>query len=83
MRKATTVGELSNHLRDIRKSQDLSQANVAKKVGIRQDTVSAFELQGESTKLATLFKILSALNLEIQIVPRNTAKPAGEWPEEW
>jgi HTH-type transcriptional regulator/antitoxin HipB len=81
MRKATTAKELSHHLREIRTSQDLSQSHIAKKVGLRQDTVSAFELHSESTKLATLFKILSALNLEIHIVPRNTHPT--EWQEEW
>ena len=80
MRKATTAKELSNYIKDIRISKELSQSNIAKKVGIRQDTVSSFELHPESTKLTTLFKILSALNLELQIAPRNTN---SQWQEEW
>lgn len=80
MRKTTTVKELSNYIRDVRVSKGLTQSNIAKKVGLRQDTISSFELHGESTKLYTLFKILSALNLEIQIAPRNTN---SGWKEEW
>ncbi|MBP8923100.1 MAG: helix-turn-helix domain-containing protein, partial [Thauera sp.] len=46
---------LRRPLKDARLSQKLSQGRVADKVGIRQDTVSSFELNPESTKLDTLF----------------------------
>jgi len=54
-------------------------------VGIRQDTVSSFELNPESTKLETLFKILAALELSLDIQPRNQSpdSPASGWKEEW
>jgi transcriptional regulator with XRE-family HTH domain len=58
---------------------------LAGKVGIRQDTVSSFELNPESTKLETLFKILAALELSLDIRPRTdpaeNATPG--WKEEW
>ncbi|MEQ5274081.1 helix-turn-helix domain-containing protein [Proteus terrae] len=59
---------------------------VAQKVGIRQDTVSNFELNPNSTKLETFFKLLSALNLEMEIHPKdakNNLAHKSEWKEEW
>jgi len=38
----------------------------------------------EGTKLETLFKLFSALDLEIQIIPKEEArKPKQGWKEEW
>ncbi|MFE8116314.1 helix-turn-helix domain-containing protein [Brenneria goodwinii] len=88
--KVTNTKQLSAYLKDIRVTQKLSQGKVASKVGIRQDTVSSFEQHPDSTKLETFFKILSALNLELDIQPRNAdamgKDPAAAnqiWKEEW
>ncbi|MGY0154240.1 helix-turn-helix domain-containing protein [Edwardsiella tarda] len=82
--KITNAKQLSAYLRNVRLSEDLSQGKVANKVGIRQDTVSSFELQPDTTKLETFFKILSALDLELEVRPRgrDTQSPEG-WKEEW
>lgn len=85
--KITNAKQLSAYLRDVRLSEDLSQGRVASKVGIRQDTVSNFELQPGTTKLETFFKILSALDLELEVKPKgrqdsDTQSPDG-WKEEW
>jgi len=69
----------------------LISTDVAKQVGIRQDTVSKFELNPDSTKLDTLFKMLAALNLELHVVPRaeglsseaGSVKTDTDWKEEW
>ena len=83
--KVTSAKQLSACLKDARLSQKLAQGKVAGKVGIRQDTVSSFELNPESTKLETLFKILAALELSLDIRPRTdpaeNATPG--WKEEW
>jgi HTH-type transcriptional regulator/antitoxin HipB len=92
--KVTNAKQLSVYLKDARLNEQLSQSKVASKVGIRQDTVSSFELNPDSTKLETLFKILSALNLELDIKVRNqelvnerrhdnATVPEQEWKEEW
>lgn len=73
---------LAIYMRDRRKAAQLSQGTVSDRVGIRQETVSAFENKPESTKLDTLFKLLSALNLELQIVEKGAA-PSSTWDEEW
>ncbi|MGB5445508.1 MAG: helix-turn-helix domain-containing protein [Psychromonas sp.] len=83
--KITNTKQLSAYLKDIRLDAQLSQTDIAKKVGIRQDTVSNFELRPESTKMETFFKILSALDLEFEITSRNnkSSDSNAKWKEEW
>lgn len=83
--KISTTKQLSAYLKDIRLDNKLSQADVAKKVGVRQDTVSNFELRAGTTKMDTFFKLLSALELDFEITPRNskTGDDESGWKEEW
>ncbi|ELB2263465.1 helix-turn-helix domain-containing protein [Vibrio parahaemolyticus] len=67
----TSPKQLAIHLRDERKHKNLSQAKVADPVGIKQDTVSKFEVNPETTRIQTLFRILSSLNLEMHIVQKS------------
>ena len=69
--KITTATQLANYLQDIRYNQSLSQSKLGDKIGLRQGTISNFEQNPDSTKLDTLFKILSALELELEITPRS------------
>lgn len=59
--RVTSPTLLAAAVRDQRKISKLTQSEAAKQVGIKQTTVSDFELRPESTKLETLFKLLSAL----------------------
>ncbi len=83
--KVTTAKQLANYLQDIRHSQGLSQSKIGEKIGLRQGTISNFEQNPESTKLDTLFKLLSALELEIEIKPRNAEQSlkTSSWDQEW
>jgi HTH-type transcriptional regulator/antitoxin HipB len=96
--KVTNSKQLSAYIKDTRLNQKQSQTDAAKKVGIRQDTISSFELNPDATKLNTLFKILSALNLELEVKVRNSELSAqqqdnnsaasvntsdSKWQEEW
>lgn len=65
-----------------RKKLKLSQAKVGKLVGIKQQTISEFELRPESTKLDTLFRILSALNLDLKLESKDE-EAHSNWKEEW
>lgn len=67
-----------------RKKLKLSQASVGQLVGLKQTTVSAFENKPASTKLDTLFLILSAVNLDMNILAKNQkiVKEKG-WQKEW
>ncbi|MGB7417457.1 MAG: helix-turn-helix domain-containing protein [Thermosynechococcaceae cyanobacterium] len=73
---------LAEYAKDRRKQVGLSQSEIGDRTGLRQVTVSAFENRPASTKVETLFKLLSALELELQIVPKEKGDRAG-WDEEW
>jgi HTH-type transcriptional regulator / antitoxin HipB len=80
----TSESILAEIVKDRRCQLGLSQTEAADLVGLNQKTISAFELKPESTKLETFFKILSALNLEIHIVPKEKSNKSAEgWPEAW
>jgi HTH-type transcriptional regulator/antitoxin HipB len=67
-----------------RKKLKLSQADVGKRVGLKQQTVSDFELSPEGTKVSTLFHILSAVNLDIKLISKDEiAHSKSSWKEEW
>ncbi len=63
--------QLGNSLLGFRKEAGFSQAQLGEKAGLKQPLVSAIELGAERTQLATLFKLLSALGLEIVIRKRS------------
>ncbi|AYO04285.1 helix-turn-helix domain-containing protein [Vibrio vulnificus] len=82
----TSPKQLAIHLRDERKHKNLSQTKVADPVGLKQDTVSKFELNPETTSIQTLFRILSSLNLEMHIVQKSESiypKSYDDDGEEW
>jgi len=75
--------ELALFFKNYRKKQQYTQSELSQLVGLKQATISAFENKPESTKLETLFRLLSAANLELHIGPRNTKNTQGNWTEEW
>ena len=67
-----------------RKKLKLSQAAVGKLVGLKQQTISEFENNPKGTKLSTLFFILSAVNLDINVLAKDEKnKLETQWKEEW
>ena len=84
--KVTSPHALAVHLKDERKRQSLSQAKVAESVGLRQGTVSSFELSPEKSQIDTLFRLLSALGLELSSKSKENAQEINtehSWNEEW
>lgn len=67
-----------------RKKLGLSQTAVADRVGLKQKTISGFENEPESTKIETLFLILSAVELDAKIAYKNQVEDRKKkWKEEW
>ena len=62
--------DLALYLNDKRKQLKMSQSEVADLVGLKQDTVSKFENSPDNSRIDTLFRILSALNLNISLVEK-------------
>lgn len=76
--------QLANHLKLIRQKNGWTQTELAKKVGLKQATLSHFENAPDTTTLATLFKILHSLELSMDIqhsVPSDTATRYDE--DDW
>lgn len=81
---ARSPKELALFISNQRKKLKLSQAEVGKRVGLKQQTISEFENNPEGTKLSTLFHILSAVNLDIKILTKNNVSlTKTKWTEEW
>jgi HTH-type transcriptional regulator/antitoxin HipB len=67
-----------------RRKLKLSQAAVGKLVGLKQQTISDFENRPEGTKISTLFFILSAVDLQLELTSKEPSPPqSNAWKEEW
>lgn len=67
-----------------RKKLGLTQIEVADRVGLTQKTISAFENRPESVMLATALLILSSLELELELIPKNNGpSKISKWNQEW
>lgn len=64
----TSPKMLAQAIRDARKQRNLTQRETAASMGMKQSTVSEFENHPEGTSLDTLFKLLAALDLKLQVV---------------
>jgi HTH-type transcriptional regulator/antitoxin HipB len=73
--------QLANLMLLTRQKNNWTQAELAKKVGIKQATISNFENNPDNTKLSTFFKLLQAMNLTLKIVDKNTEKHSND--EDW
>ncbi len=82
MAKATTTKALGIMLRDHRKREEITQADLARLAGgIKQSTVSNFENNPAAAKVDTLFKLVNALGLEIHLVEKRAPSSLGA--DEW
>jgi HTH-type transcriptional regulator/antitoxin HipB len=66
---ARTAKQLANVLRQRRTELELTQAELASRIALRQSTVSALETSA-NVRTATLLSALAALDLEMVIRPR-------------
>lgn len=64
---------LGSVIRRARKKSGLSQAELGKKAGVRQETISLIEKGNSATKLETLLGILSALELDLEVSDRKSS----------
>ncbi|WP_336852083.1 helix-turn-helix domain-containing protein [Pseudescherichia vulneris] len=80
----TSPKMLTQAIRDARKQRNLTQRETAASMGMKQSTVSEFENHTEGTRLDTLFKLLAALDLKLQVVSRRGKNNSSDgWDQEW
>ena len=81
---ARTPEQLGQILKSCRVEQKLSQQAAGAKVGLKQATISVVESDASRTSVETLYKLLSALQLELVLRDRGSsallaAEPKPEW----
>lgn len=81
--KITSPEMLAHALKNARKQRDLTQQEIADHIGIKQATVSGFESRPDKSRIETLFKLLSALDLELRLSKRGAADNQAGWDQEW
>ncbi len=74
-----TPGQLAMVLNGYRKKLKLTQKQAAENVGLFPKTISALENCPDRSSIASLFKLLSALGLELVLKPSSTERTGGEW----
>lgn len=77
-----TSGQLGPILKRLRKAKGWSQQALGQKVGLSQERISVIENQPEKVSLDSLLTVLMALDVEMQIAPRDAGDgmPAkGSW----
>lgn len=83
----TTPSQLTHALRSARKARGLSQSDAGKLVGLLPKTISALENRPVSVTVDSFLKLLSALDLELILRPKQSGsalvKPIESAGEEW
>ena len=69
-RLANTPDQLARLLRSRRHELGMTQRDLAERAGLYQKTVSALENDPESRSVATLYRLLRALGLELALAPK-------------
>lgn len=80
---ARSPAQLGQIIRNCRKRLDLSQQAAASKVGLKQSTVSSFEQDSSGASVETLYKLLSALGLELVVREPSAERQARGASQEW
>ena len=67
--------QLANAMKLVRQQNGWTQSELAKKIGIKQATISNFENNPDKTTLMTFFKILQSLELSMTLCDTKNASP--------
>lgn len=73
--------DLGMHLRRLRKNLGLTQAQLGNRVGLDQKKVSLIENGNQNSRLDTVFRLFSALEVGILIQPK--IEPAATDKDGW
>ena len=74
---ATSAEQLGQVLKGVRKDLGLTQEQTGQKIGIHQKEISKMENGMSRTNVERLFRLLSALELELVVRPRNVELESG------
>ncbi len=68
---ARSPQQIGRAIQRFRRQRGLNQTELADLSGLRQEMISKIETGQGGVKLATIFDVLAALNLEMTIAPRS------------
>lgn len=73
--------DVGSSIRDARKARELNQKALGELVGVSQRRISVVESDPSKTELSMIIKICKALDLRIDISPRDTLQKSEkvEW----
>lgn len=74
--RARLPKDVGSAIRQTRKAKKLTQKELAVKSGVWQETISKIENGAASANLETIFDLLAALDMEMQIQPRSKGSEA-------
>ncbi|HEU5076234.1 MAG TPA: helix-turn-helix transcriptional regulator [Polyangiaceae bacterium] len=77
--RLTTPGQVADILRQRRKVKQLSQAEIASKLGVSQARISSIESKPASLTVERLIALANLLDLEIVVRDRPRKKPVAAW----
>lgn len=76
-----TPAQLGHALKARRATKKLTQKDAGKRVGLLPKTISALELAPERSSVESLFKLLSALELELVLREKSRERKASRLSE--
>jgi len=79
---AQTPQQLAQVLRGFRGRKKLTQSETARNAGLLQKTVSTLEVRPERASVESLFRLLSALQVEFVLRDKNAAAESSS-PTQW
>ncbi|HIF9450422.1 TPA: type II toxin-antitoxin system antitoxin HipB [Photobacterium damselae] len=74
--------QLADMMLLIRQKNEWTQSELAKKVGIKQATISNFENNPNKTTLSTFFKLVQAMDLTLSIQEKSQVASLNENDDE-
>ncbi len=76
--------QLADTMLLIRQKNGWSQSEIARRVGVKQATISNFENHPDKTTLTTFFKLLQAMELTLTVAEKKSALQSTEsLDEDW
>ena len=78
---ASTCDQLAAVLKGRRHTLGLSQRDTGSQVGLLQKTVSALETDPSGSSITSLYRLLSALDLELVLRPKTSNLSSDNAPE--
>jgi HTH-type transcriptional regulator / antitoxin HipB len=78
-----TPAQLAKHLPSLRNARHLTQAQLGRLVGLDQTRIAKIEADPQRVSVGQLFKILSALGVQVQLLSNESEPKAPPAAADW